>query len=47
VILLTSFDGTEQEEIGLLEMAKGKYLRTPVATLNPNILKVDIKQYFT
>lgn len=47
VILLTTLDGTEQEEISLLEMARGKYLRTPAATLDTNILKVNINQYFT
>jgi hypothetical protein len=46
VILLTTYDGTEQEELGLLEMADGKYTRTPVATLDPNILKVNINRYF-
>lgn len=46
VLLLKSFDGTETEETNLLEREGGRYKRTPVATVNPRILKVDVKAYF-
>lgn len=45
VLLLRSFDGTETEEVSLLERESGRYKRTPVATVDPAVLKVDIKTY--
>ncbi|HEX9020509.1 MAG TPA: HD-GYP domain-containing protein [Nitrospirota bacterium] len=45
VLLLKTFDGTEQEEVSLLDMGRGKYKRSPVATIEPSGLKIDLNKY--
>ncbi len=45
VLLLRTFDGTEKEEVSLLEMEKARYKRTIVDTLDPNTMKIDLAQY--
>ncbi len=47
VLLLRSFDVKETEEVSLLEREGGRYKRTPVATVDPNALKIDIKPYLS
>lgn len=47
ILLLRTFDGTETEEVSLLEMSSGVYKRTAVGALDPNAVKIDVKQYFT
>ncbi len=46
VLLLRTFDGAEKEETSLLEMVLGKYTRSVVDTLDPNMMKIDVKKYF-
>lgn len=46
VVLLTRFDGTEREETSLLDMMNGRHIRTPVATIDPASLKIDVSKYF-
>jgi HD-GYP domain-containing protein (c-di-GMP phosphodiesterase class II) len=48
VLILTRFDGSEKEsgqEISLLETTGGRYRRSAVGTIDPNIAKIDLKQY--
>lgn len=45
VLLLTKFDGTEQEEVSLLEMEGGKYKRSAMSTIYPATMKLDLKLY--
>lgn len=45
VLLLRTFDGTEIEEVSLLEMERGKYKRSPVAAVDANSLKINVNQY--
>ncbi len=48
VLILTKFDGSEKEtgaEVSLLETAGGRYKRTIVGTIDPHILKIDVKKY--
>jgi len=45
VLLLKQLDGTEKEEVSLLEMEQGRYRRTPLATVDPNALGVNVNQY--
>lgn len=45
VLLLTTFDGTEKEEVGLLERESGRYKRTAVAVVDPSTIPVDINSY--
>jgi HD-GYP domain-containing protein (c-di-GMP phosphodiesterase class II) len=48
VLILTTFDGSEKEagqDVSLLETAGGRYRRSIVGTINPNIAKINLKQY--
>ena len=45
VLLLKQFDGTEKEEVSLLEMEQGRYRRTPLAAVDPNAMRVNVNQY--
>lgn len=45
VLLLRTFDGTEQEEVSLLDMERGRYKRSPIATIEPNSLKINFDKY--
>lgn len=46
VLLLKTFDGTEKDEVSLLEMDGGVYKRSAVSTIDPNLLRVNVNQYF-
>ena len=46
IILLSSFDGTETDEVSLLEMDRGRYRRSIIDTISPNSMNVNISQYF-
>jgi HD-GYP domain-containing protein (c-di-GMP phosphodiesterase class II) len=45
VLLLRTFDGTEQDQVSLLETSGGRYKRSAVGAVNPHTAKIDIKQY--
>jgi HD-GYP domain-containing protein (c-di-GMP phosphodiesterase class II) len=48
VLLLTKFDGSEKEtgtEVSLLETASGKFVRSIVGTIDPNVASINIKLY--
>jgi hypothetical protein len=48
VLLLTKFDGSEKEsgqEVSLLETEGGRYKRTIAGTIDPSVLKIDVKKY--
>jgi HD-GYP domain-containing protein (c-di-GMP phosphodiesterase class II) len=48
VLLLTCFDGSEKsygQEVSLVETEHGHYRRTVVGTIDPNIAKINVKQY--
>jgi HD-GYP domain-containing protein (c-di-GMP phosphodiesterase class II) len=47
VLLLRTFDGTEKEEVSLLEMERGKYKRSIAGAIDPNRIKINLNQYFT
>lgn len=47
VLLLKTFDGTEKEEVSLLETEQGRYKRSIAGALDPNRMKVNLNQYFT
>jgi HD-GYP domain-containing protein (c-di-GMP phosphodiesterase class II) len=47
VLLLKTFDGTEKEEVSLLETEQGRYKRTAASSIDPNKMHVDLVQYFT
>jgi len=46
VLLLTTFDGSEKEEVSLVEMDGGGYKRSAIGTVDPNLLTVDVSRYF-
>jgi HD-GYP domain-containing protein (c-di-GMP phosphodiesterase class II) len=46
VLLLTIFDGSEKDEVSLVEMDGGGYKRSAIGTIDPNLLKVDVSRYF-
>jgi HD-GYP domain-containing protein (c-di-GMP phosphodiesterase class II) len=46
VLLLTTFDGTETEEVSLLETRSGAYGRSAVATIAPQDANIDLVRYF-
>ena len=46
VLLLKTFDGKEKDEVNLLDREAGKFKRSVVATIDPNVMKVSLKQYF-
>ncbi len=46
VLLLRDFDGTEKEEVSLLEMESGRYKRMAVSTVDPMEKPIDVNQYF-
>lgn len=46
VLLLRTFDGTETEEVNLLEMEKGRYKRSILDSIDPQNMNVNIAQYF-
>jgi hypothetical protein len=48
ILILTRFDGSEKDsgqDVSLLETAGGRYRRSLVGIIDPNITKIDIKQY--
>lgn len=48
VLILDRFDGSEKEtgqDISLLETAGGRYLRSPVGTINPSAANISLKPY--
>jgi HD-GYP domain-containing protein (c-di-GMP phosphodiesterase class II) len=48
VLLLTTFDGSEKEtgaDVSLLETVNGKYVRSVSGTIDPDVAKINIKQY--
>jgi HD-GYP domain-containing protein (c-di-GMP phosphodiesterase class II) len=47
VLLLRTFDGTEKEEVSLLEMERGKYKRSIAGAIDPNRMNINLNQYFT
>ncbi len=47
VLLLTIFDGSEKDEVSLVEMDGGGYKRSAIGTIDPNLLKVNVSRYFT
>ncbi len=46
VLLLTTFDGAETDEVSLLETRSGAYIRSAVATIAPQDANVDPAVYF-
>jgi HD-GYP domain-containing protein (c-di-GMP phosphodiesterase class II) len=46
VLLLRTFDGTETEEVSLLEMETGRYKRSILGSLDPQSMNVNIARYF-
>jgi hypothetical protein len=47
VLLLKTFDGTEKEEVSLLETERGRYKRSIAGAIDPNRIKINLNQYFT
>jgi hypothetical protein len=48
VLLLTKFDGSEKDsgnEVSLLETEGGRPKRSIFGTIDPNLAKIDVKQY--
>jgi hypothetical protein len=49
VLLLSKFDGSEKEDpnatVSLLETEGGRPKRTIAGTIDPNIVKIDVKKY--
>jgi HD-GYP domain-containing protein (c-di-GMP phosphodiesterase class II) len=46
VLLLRTYDGSEKDEVSLVEMEGGTHKRSAIGTIDPNLLKVNIAQYF-
>ncbi len=46
VLILRTFDGTEKEEVSLLEMEGGRYKRSVVDTVDPDEMKIILTNYF-